>query len=169
MLQIKNTLLRCPRSSRGNRKTLKPNCTSYNTSVSTEQKVPSQLKFDHLLLPILDPSSYLTEGSKQVLATAVKLAQSGKITVLVVDEEGTTSENPSTRREAIQWHFNDKGFENYNILEKNISTPASVLIGDAVDDLCNDLVLISTEAVHAKHVDANQLAEFVSCPVMLIP
>lgn len=29
--------------------------------------------------------------------------------------------------------------------------------GDVADDIQADLVLLSTEAVHAKHVDANQL------------
>ncbi len=66
-------------------------------------------------------------------------------------------------------HFNDAGFTNFSILEKDIKTPASVLIGDVADEIQADLVLLSTEAVHAKHVDANQLAEFVSCPLLLLP
>jgi hypothetical protein len=32
-----------------------------------------------------------------------------------------------------------------------------------------DLVLLSSEAVHGKLVDANLLAEFVSCPLLLLP
>jgi hypothetical protein len=32
-----------------------------------------------------------------------------------------------------------------------------------------DLVLLSSEAVHGKRVDANLLAEFVSCPLLLLP
>lgn len=44
-----------------------------------------------------------------------------------------------------------------------------MLIGDVADEIQADLVLLSTEAVHAKHVDANQLAEFVSCPLLLLP
>jgi len=83
--------------------------------------------------------------------------------------QGTTSTNPRERIDAISWHFNDKAFGNYQILEKNIETPASVLIGDVADEIEADLVLLSSEAVHAKHVDANQLAEFVSCPVLLLP
>lgn len=31
------------------------------------------------------------------------------------------------------------------------------------------MVMLSSEAVHARHINANQLAEFVSCPVMLLP
>ena len=36
--------------------------------------------------------------------------------------------------------------------------------GNAVDQIEADLVLLSTEAVHSKAVDANLLAEFVTCP-----
>jgi len=42
-------------------------------------------------------------------------------------------------------------------------------LGDVADDVKADLVLMSSEAVHAKFVDANQLAEFVSCPLLLLP
>lgn len=41
--------------------------------------------------------------------------------------------------------------------------------GDFADEINADVVVLSSEAVHAKHVDANQLAEFVSCPVLLLP
>lgn len=41
--------------------------------------------------------------------------------------------------------------------------------GDVADEINADMVLLSSEAVHAKHVDANQLAEFLSCPVLLLP
>ena len=47
--------------------------------------------------------------------------------------------------------------------------PPPPCAGDVADEVEADLVLLSTEAVHAKHVDANQLAEFVSCPLMLLP
>jgi hypothetical protein len=39
-----------------------------------------------------------------------------------------------------------------------------VVAGNAVDQVEADLVLLSTEAVHSKAVDANLLAEFVDCP-----
>ncbi len=49
------------------------------------------------------------------------------------------------------------------------STPCSALVGDLADELGADLVLLSSEAVHNKRVDANLLAEFVSCPLLLLP
>lgn len=57
----------------------------------------------------------------------------------------------------------------YKVLEQKISAPASVLVGDVADEIKADLLLLSAEAVHSKFVDANQLAEFVSCPILLIP
>jgi hypothetical protein len=41
--------------------------------------------------------------------------------------------------------------------------------GDVADEIRADLVVLHSEAVHAKHVDANLLAEFVPCPVLLLP
>lgn len=55
------------------------------------------------------------------------------------------------------------------MLEQKVSSPASVLVGDVADEIMADLLLLSAEAVHSKFVDANQLAEFVSCPILLIP
>ncbi|KAG1680328.1 hypothetical protein FOA52_015418 [Chlamydomonas sp. UWO 241] len=142
-------------------------------SVSTKAAPAAQAPpYKHLLLTILDANSYLSDGTKLGIATACQLASlgsGGKVTVLVVDEEGTTATNPTERFNSVEWHFQDKAFKNYSILEKNISSPSSVLIGDVADDIEADLVLLSAEAVHAKHVNANQLAEFVSCPVLLLP
>eukprot|EP00195_Chlamydomonas_chlamydogama_P005666 CAMPEP_0202899916 /NCGR_PEP_ID=MMETSP1392-20130828/9327_1 /ASSEMBLY_ACC=CAM_ASM_000868 /TAXON_ID=225041 /ORGANISM="Chlamydomonas chlamydogama, Strain SAG 11-48b" /LENGTH=145 /DNA_ID=CAMNT_0049586219 /DNA_START=208 /DNA_END=645 /DNA_ORIENTATION=+ len=142
-----------------------------STAKAPESAAPAKVAYQHILLSIMDANAYLSEGSKQALATAAAMAQqnSGKVTVLVVDEEGTRMQNPTTRLETISWHLRDQNFERFEILEKDIKTPASVLIGDVADELEADLVLLSSEAVHAKHVDANQLAEFVSCPLLLLP
>ena len=44
--------------------------------------------------------------------------------------QGTKSASPSTRLDSISWNFRENGFADYNILEKDINTPASVLIGE---------------------------------------
>jgi hypothetical protein len=44
-----------------------------------------------------------------------------------------------------------------------------VAIGDAADNFEADLVVMSTNVVHEKHVDANLLAEFVPAPVLFLP
>jgi hypothetical protein len=41
--------------------------------------------------------------------------------------------------------------------------------GDVADEVAADMVVVSSEAIHAKYVDANQLAEFVSCPLLVLP
>ena len=41
--------------------------------------------------------------------------------------------------------------------------------GDIADQSAADMVIMSSEAVHAKIVDANLLAEFVPCPMLLLP
>jgi hypothetical protein len=47
--------------------------------------------------------------------------------------------------------------------------PAATRAGDVADDMEADLMVVSCDAVHSKRVDANLLAEFVPCPVMLLP
>lgn len=129
------------------------------------------LQYKHLLLPILDANPFLSDGSKQAVATAALFARQykSKLTVLIVDEPGTDNTDPAKRMESIAWHLQDKGCSQYELVERATSSPASVLVGDIADELSADLVMLSSEAVHAKHVDANQLAEFVCCPVMLLP
>lgn len=64
--------------------------------------------------------------------------------------------------------LHEAGCEDAEILEKSMES-GSVLVGDVADEIAADLVLISSEAVHTKQVDANLLAEFVPCPVLLLP
>lgn len=64
--------------------------------------------------------------------------------------------------------LHEAGCQDAEILEKAMSS-GSVLVGDVADEIGADLVLISSEAVHGKLVDANLLAEFVPCPVLLLP
>lgn len=41
--------------------------------------------------------------------------------------------------------------------------------GEVADEIDADLVVMSSDSVHKKVVDANLLAEFVPCPVLLVP
>lgn len=65
--------------------------------------------------------------------------------------------------------LHEAGCSDAEILEKSIPESGSVLVGDVADEIEADLVLVSSEAVHTKQVDANLLAEFVPCPVLLLP
>lgn len=65
---------------------------------------------------------------------------------------------------------NTGGLKDYNLLERlGDGSKPTAIIGDVADDLNLDLVVISMEAIHTKHIDANLLAEFIPCPVMLLP
>ncbi|GLI67709.1 hypothetical protein VaNZ11_011977 [Volvox africanus] len=130
-----------------------------------------ELQYNRLLLTILDANPFLSDGSRTAVATAALLAKQyrSKVTVLVVDEPGTENTDPTRRLESISWHLKDRGCEDFEVVERAITSPASVLVGDVADEISADMVVLSSEAVHAKHVDANQLAEFVSCPVLLLP
>lgn len=48
-----------------------------------------------------------------------------------IASQGTRASKPGVRIENISWHFKNScdGFENYTILEKDIQTPAALLIG----------------------------------------
>ncbi|KAF7809623.1 Rossmann-like alpha/beta/alpha sandwich fold [Senna tora] len=130
-------------------------------------------QFKHLLLPITDRNPYLSEGTRQAIATTTALAKKygADITVVVIDEQQKESlPEHETQLSSIRWHLSEGGFKNYSLLEKlGEGSKLTAIIGDVADDLNLDLVVISMEAIHTKHVDANLLAEFIPCPVMLLP
>ena len=63
------------------------------------------------------------------------------------------------------------GLSDVAILEEKIEDKGkgSVAVGEAADTFSADLVVLSSSAVHEKHVDANLLAEFVPAPLLLLP
>ncbi|GAV74723.1 Usp domain-containing protein [Cephalotus follicularis] len=131
-------------------------------------------QFKHLLLPITDRNPYLSEGTRQAAATAAALANKygADITVVVIDEEQKESlPEYETQLSSIRWHLSQEGgFQQFNLLERlGERNKPTAIIGEVADDLNLDLVVISMEAIHSKHVDANLLAEFIPCPVLLLP
>ncbi|XP_004509398.1 uncharacterized protein [Cicer arietinum] len=130
-------------------------------------------QFKHLLLPITDRNPYLSEGTKQAIATTTALAKKygADITVVVIDEQQKESlPEHETQLSSIRWHLSEGGLKDYNLLERlGDGSKPTAIIGDVADDLNLDLVVISMEAIHTKHIDANLLAEFIPCPVMLLP
>ncbi|KAJ4836913.1 hypothetical protein Tsubulata_034705 [Turnera subulata] len=129
--------------------------------------------FSHLLLPITDRNPYLSEGTRQAIATAAALAKkySADITVVVIDEKERDSlPEHETQMSSIRWHLSEGGFQEFKLLEKlGDGNKPTAIIGEVADELNLDLVVISMEAIHSKHVDANLLAEFIPCPVLLLP
>ncbi|XP_020202773.1 uncharacterized protein LOC109788456 [Cajanus cajan] len=130
-------------------------------------------EFKHLLLPITDRNPYLSEGTRQAIATTSALAKKygADITVVVIDEQQKESlPEHETQLSSIRWHLSEGGLKDYNLLERlGEGSKPTAIIGDVADDLNLDLVVISMEAIHTKHIDANLLAEFIPCPVMLLP
>eukprot|EP00245_Coleochaete_scutata_P001356 TRINITY_DN11663_c0_g1_i1.p1 TRINITY_DN11663_c0_g1~~TRINITY_DN11663_c0_g1_i1.p1 ORF type:complete len:264 (-),score=30.51 TRINITY_DN11663_c0_g1_i1:621-1304(-) len=129
--------------------------------------------FKHILLPILDRNPYLSEATRQVTATAAGLAKKfgADVTVVVIDEDAKESiTDHEARMKSIRWHMAEGGFEDFGLLERmgEGKKPAAV-VGEVADDLNLDLVVMSMESIHHKHIDGNLLAEFVPCPILLLP
>ncbi|XP_021721376.1 uncharacterized protein LOC110688935 [Chenopodium quinoa] len=130
-------------------------------------------QFKHLLLPITDRNPYLSEGTRQAAATTAALAKKygADITVVVIDDKSKESHpEHETQLGSIRWHLSEGGFQEFKLLEKlGEGSKPTAIIGEVADDLSLDLVVLSMEAIHSKHVDANLLAEFIPCPVLLLP
>ncbi|XP_010484686.1 PREDICTED: uncharacterized protein LOC104762965 isoform X2 [Camelina sativa] len=128
----------------------------------------------HLLLPVIDRNPYLSEGTRQAAATTTSLANKygADITVVVIDEgkrESSSSEH-ETQVSSIRWHLSQGGFEEFKLLERlGGGKKATAIIGEVADELKMELVVLSMEAIHSKYIDANLLAEFVPCSVLLLP
>ncbi|XP_074294477.1 uncharacterized protein LOC141622326 [Silene latifolia] len=129
--------------------------------------------FKHLLLPITDRNPYLSEGTRQAVATTAALSKKygADITVVVIDDKPKESHpEHDTQLSSIRWHLSEGGFQEFRLLEKlGEGSKPTAIIGEVADDLNLDLVVLSMEAIHSKHIDANLLAEFIPCPVLLLP
>lgn len=130
-------------------------------------------QFKHVLLPITDGNPYLTEGTRQAVATTTALAKKygAEITVVVIDENSKDAiADHDARLSSIRWHLAQGGFEEFGLMERlGEGKKPTAVIGEVADDMNLDLVVISMESIHSKHVDGNLLAEFIPCPVLLLP
>lgn len=130
-------------------------------------------EFKHVLLPINDRNPYLSEGTKQAVAITSSLAKKygADITVVVIDEKPRESiPKHETQLSTIRWHLSEGGFQEFRLVERlGEGKKPTAIIGEVADDLNLDLVVLSMEAIHSKHVDGNLLAEFIPCPVLLLP
>lgn len=140
------------------------------TPPTTAAAADITVAFKHVLLCVADHEPFLTDGTKLAVATAAQLAgrDQGKVTALIIEEAGTSGGDPK-QAEAVGWHLRERGLEKYDVIKRATQQPASVLVGDVADEINADVVLVSSMAVHSKLLDANQLAEFVGCPLLLLP
>ncbi|RDX78918.1 hypothetical protein CR513_40729, partial [Mucuna pruriens] len=102
-------------------------------------------QFKHLLLPITDRNPYLSEGTRQAIATTTALAKKygADITVVVIDEQQKESlPEHETQLSSIRWHLSEGGLKDYNLLERlGEGSKPTAIIGDVADDLNLDLIL----------------------------
>lgn len=143
-------------------------------SASDGVAVAGVTNFKSVLLPIImDRNPYLSEATRQAAASTTALATKfgAEITVVVIDEDSSESkEDHDTRMKNIRWHLSEGGFAEFKLMERiGEGKRPAVVIGEVADDMNMDLVVLSMDAVHAKHIDSNLLAEFVPCPVLLLP
>ncbi|URD95464.1 protein of CLR family [Musa troglodytarum] len=127
----------------------------------------------HVLLPITDRNPYLSEGTRQAAATTTALAKKygANITVVVIDDKPKESiPEHDAQLSCIRWHLSEGGFKEFGLMERlGEGKMPTAIIGEVADDLNLDLVVLSMEAIHSKYVDGNLLAEFIPCPVLLLP
>jgi len=132
------------------------------------------------LVALIDNNPYLDANSQAAVAAAADLARahgSDRISFVLIDEPGRGSADSagadaSVRLRTVAWHLRERGCATpFDLLERPVGEKgaASALVGDVADEVGADLLLLSSAGVHAGHVDANLLAEFVSCPVLLLP
>uniref|UniRef100_A0A061S7V1 UspA domain-containing protein n=1 Tax=Tetraselmis sp. GSL018 TaxID=582737 RepID=A0A061S7V1_9CHLO len=155
---------------RGDRKRLI--CQSSATEGNSAEAEPGRLSCNHVMVTVFDVADHLAEGSMQALNTAADLASkdTSKVTVVVVGSKDGSNENGMSQRIAgINEFLINRGCSNFEVLEKLSSENHSALIGDVADDIDADMVVMSTYSVHEHSVDANLLAEFVPCPMLMLP
>jgi hypothetical protein len=127
------------------------------------------LGYKNLMVCLLDNHPTVSDGSKGVLATAAGVMSPGaKLTVFV----NMKKETAEYRKSAVERCLSELGVSAYTLVERAEDERAAqetVLLGDTADANECDLLVISSEHVHSKRVDANLLAEFVSVPILLLP
>ncbi|KAJ1693056.1 hypothetical protein LUZ63_009754 [Rhynchospora breviuscula] len=142
-------------------------------TVQGAESVDAFASVKHLLLPITDRNPYLSEGTRQAAATTTSLAKKygADITVVVIDDKPKESIPEHDKQiSSIRWHLSEGGFKEFGLMERlGEGKLPTAIIGEVADELNLDMVVLSMESIHSKHVDANLLAEFIPCPVLLLP
>lgn len=104
-------------------------------------------------------------------AAALATTNSSRLTVMFVDEAGKKVNGQRIR--LVQGELESRGLEHVEYLEEEVASGSvgkgSVAVGEVADTVEADLLVLAAEAIHERHVDGNLLAEFVSCPVLLLP
>ncbi|CAG9465831.1 unnamed protein product [Pedinophyceae sp. YPF-701] len=117
----------------------------------------------------------LPTGSKQALQAVVNFARTNgsALHVAVVSPQGA-AESAAQQADAARNWLGSEGVESWDVVLKLVpgeeaGPGAAVVVGDLADELDADLVVLSADACHMHSVDANLLAEFVPCPLLMLP
>eukprot|EP00887_Chlorella_sp_A99_P007638 scaffold20.g7638.t1 len=134
------------------------------------------MSFDHILIALMDSNPHLSSASRSAIQTAAALATSNasKLTVLFMDAEGQKVDSNRVRsvQESLlaHTHLDDSRLK---FVEEEVDASSvgkgSVAVGEVVDSVGADLLVLPSQAIHEKRIDGNLLAEFVSVPVLLLP
>lgn len=94
---------------------------------------------------------------------------SQSVAVLVMSMD--SPEKSDQRRNTIQHYMAEFNCPTWQLVEREISETAkeTAILGDTADELKADLLVLNSEAVHRKVIDAQLLSEFVPCPILLLP
>jgi glycerol-3-phosphate cytidylyltransferase-like family protein len=121
------------------------------------------------MLAIVDSNPFLSDSSKQATQVAAQLASAGRMTVLMVDQEQRDEHNSLMRMNVLTEQLRGNGCSNFEVVDSVAPPNASATCGEVADQRGADLLVLSADAVHDKSVDANLLAEFVPCPMLVLP
>ncbi len=123
---------------------------------------------------MVDANPYLSAGTKAACASAVALALAAgagaKLTLLVADGAPLPpGVDAGVRCDTLRWHLAEAGWAGEHALVQRLGENPATAISETADDVNAALVVLAAGAVHAKAVDANLLAEFLPCPLLLVP
>ena len=134
--------------------------------------MPASARYANVLLAVCDDSAYLRPGTRAACAAAVAHALAAgagaTLRVLVADPKPLPpGVDAGVRADTLRWHISQAGWTKEPELLQRAGENAATAISDAAEDA--DCVVLAAAAVHAKVVDVNLLAEFMPCPLLLVP
>lgn len=149
------------------------------TSEREEQRPNPTGLWSHVLVALINANSTLGSAARSTLDTASLLEQQGnKVTIMFLDEllpdqdDASVKEAMVERAKHVQEELVNRGLNDVAIIEETIEQSkqqGALAVGEAVDSVGADLVLLHSAAVHDSFVDANLLAEFCDASILLLP
>ncbi|KAL6779598.1 hypothetical protein ACKKBG_A12945 [Auxenochlorella protothecoides x Auxenochlorella symbiontica] len=139
---------------------------------TTNDELPKEAGFSHVMLAILDSNKGFSTASLQALHTAGDLAAQNraKLTVMFLDDKDASQLDGKVDK--VKSELAGKALQGLDFAEETVAYTegkSCVALGEAVDAVSADVLVLASAEVHAGRLDANLLAEFVDCPLLLLP